>query len=169
MDVLTAISGRRSVRSFLGKEIEEEKLIRILEAARLSPSAKNMQDWKFVVVRDAGTRRQLAEAAKGQTFAAEAPVIIAACGPSPDYVMTCGQYAYTIDVSIACAYMILEAHELGIGSCWFGAFHEDRVKKILGIPDAVRVVALIPFGYPAAPVEAPPRRALAEIVSYERY
>jgi nitroreductase len=169
MDVFTAISGRRSVRAYSDTGIEEDKLRRILEAARLSPSAKNIQDWKFIVVRDPATRKKLAEAAKGQTFVSEAPVVIVACGTEPEYVMSCGQHAYTIDLSIACAYMVLEAYDLGIGSCWLGAFYEDQVKDILGIPEKVRVVAMIPFGYPAETVAARPRKTLEEIVAYEKY
>jgi nitroreductase len=169
MDVMTAISGRRSVRLFRDTDIEEDKLNLILEAARLAPSAKNMQDRKFIVVRDAATRKKLAEAANGQTFVGKAPVIIAACGTSPAYVMTCGQNAYTIDVSISCAYMILEAYELGIGSCWLGAFKESEVKSMLNIPDDLRVVAMIPFGYPADTAPAISRKRLEEMVSYEKY
>jgi nitroreductase len=169
MDVFSAIGGRRSVRAFRSADIEEDKLNRILEAARLAPSAKNMQEWKFVVVREAETRKQLAEAANGQTFVGRAPVIIAACGTAPEYVMTCGQHAYSIDVSIACAYMILEAYELGIGSCWLGAFKEPEVKSILNVPENIRVVALIPFGYPAGPAPAISRKRFEEIVSYEKY
>jgi nitroreductase len=169
MDVFTAITGRRSIRAFRDTDIGEDKLLRILEAARLAPSAKNMQDWKFIVVQDAITRKRLAEAANGQTFVGKAPVVIVACGTSPSYVMTCGQHAYTIDISIACAYMILEAYELGIGSCWLGAFREPEVKGILNIPDDIRAVAMITFGYPAETVGSRPRKRLSEIVSYETY
>jgi nitroreductase len=169
MDVFTAVSGRRSIRSYQDGDIEDDKLSRILEAARLAPSAKNMQGWKFVVVRDGGIRKRLAEACCGQTFAGKAPVIIVACGTSPDYVMAGGQHAYAVDVSIACEHMVLEAYELGIGSCWLGAFNEAEVKSILRIPDYVRVVAVIPFGYAACPASATPRKSLAEIVSYNKY
>jgi nitroreductase len=169
MDVFSAIRERRSVRDFLPTDIGKDKLLQILEAARLSPSAKNMQDWKFVVVQDAVIRKQLAEAANGQTWVAKAPVIAVACGTGTDYVMSCGQHAYTVDVSIACTHMILAAWELGIGSCWLGAFNEAAVKKILQIPDGVRVVAMIPFGYPARPVAALSRKRLDDIISYEKF
>ena len=169
MDIFTAISTRRSVRSFRVGEIEDSKLLKILEAGRLSPSAKNLQAWKFVVVRDAATRERLAAAANGQSFAGKAPVLIVACGTAPEYIMPCGQHAYAVDVSIACAHMVLEAWELGIGSCWLGAFNEAEVKKILNIPESVRIVAMIPFGYPDLPVAARPRKKLEEIVSYDKY
>jgi nitroreductase len=169
MDVFSAISGRRSVRDFLETDIEKNKLMQILEAARLSPSAKNRQEWKFIVLRDAAVRNKLAEAANGQTWAAKAPVIVVACGTETEHIMPCGQFAYTVDVSIACANMVLIATELGIGSCWLGAFDEKAVKTILDIPDRARVVAVIPFGYPAHPVPARSRKKLDEIVSYDKF
>jgi nitroreductase len=169
MDVFTAISERRSVRAFLDTDIERFKLLKILEAARLSPSAKNMQEWRFIVVQDPDTRKRLGVAANGQTYAGKAPVIIVACGTAPEYIMPCGQNGYTIDVSIACTHMILQAYELGIGSCWLGAFNEAEVKNILNIPKSVRVVAMIPFGYAAQPVPSTARKRLDDIVSYNKF
>ena len=147
----------------------EDKLNRVLEAARLSPSARNLQEWKFVVVREAGTRALLVEATLGQDFVGEAPVIIAACGTDPEGIMSCGQYRYTVDLSIAMAYMILEAHEQGLGTCWLGRLDEKRVKEILGIPDNVRVVAMTPIGYAEESPSQRPRKSLDGIVCYERY
>ncbi|ABK15222.1 MAG: nitroreductase family protein [Methanothrix sp.] len=169
MDVIEAIRKRRSIRKYQERPVEEEKLNRILEAGRLAPSAKNLQDWKFVVVRDKERRKRLAEAAKNQWFIAEAPVVIVACGTETKYVMTCGQHTYTIDVSIAVDHMTLEATELGLGTCWIGAFYEDRVKKILDVPENIRVVALLPLGYPAEDPEPRPRKPVEEIVCYERW
>jgi nitroreductase len=169
MNVMEAIEARRSIRAYLDKPVEEQKLMRVLEAARLAPSAKNIQEWKFVVVRDKATRILLADAAKGQTFVGQAPLIIAACGTVTDYVMTCGQAAYPVDLSIAVEHMVLQAVEEGLGTCWIGAFYEDQVKKILGIPDSARVVALLPLGYPASQPAARPRKPLAEIVAWEKW
>jgi nitroreductase len=173
MKVIEAIAGRRSVRSFSGRPVEEEKLLRVLEAGRLAPSARNMQDWKFVVVRDPDLRRKLAEAAKNQEFVGQAPVVIAACGTS-DYVMTCGQLTYPIDVAIAVDHMTLAAVEEDLGTCWIGAFYEEMVKEILGVPETLRVVALLPLGYPAEAAKATtatpkPRKPLREIVAYDRW
>jgi len=168
MDLVDAIRGRRSTRSFLDRAVEEEKLEKVLEAGRLAPSARNMQDWRFIVVRDEATRRRLAEAARNQEFVGQAPVVIAACGTS-NLIMTCGQPAYAVDVAIALDHMTLAAFSLGLGSCWIGAFYEGQVKKILGVPDEVRVVALLPLGYPAGPVRATPRKSLEEVVAYEHW
>ncbi len=168
MDVMEAIRGRRSIRSFMDRPVEEEKLSAVLEAGRLAPSARNLQDWRFVVVRDPATRKRLAEAARNQEFVGQAPVVIAACGTS-DMVMTCGQLAYALDVAIAVDHMTLAAFSLGLGTCWIGAFYEELVKEILGIPEQIRVVALLPLGYPDQASRPTPRKKLDEILAYERW
>lgn len=168
MDVMEAIIGRRSIRSFLSRPVEEEKLMAVLDAGRQAPSARNLQDWRFVVVKDPATRKSLAEAARNQEFVGQAPVVIVACGTS-DYVMTCGQPAYIMDVTIAVDHMTLVAFSLGIGTCWIGAFYEEKVKQILGIPERVRVVALLPLGYPAQTPKPTPRKKVDEILAYEKW
>ena len=170
MEVMEAILKRRSVRAYEPREVEEEKLLRVLEAGRLSPSASNRQERRFVVVKDAAVRKLLSEAAKNQKFVAEAPVVIAACAAvDTDYVMMCGQLAYPIDTAIAVDHMTLQAVEEGLGTCWIGAFDEDRVKKILGIPEEVRVVSLLPLGYPADVSRPKSRKSLDEIVIWEKW
>jgi len=169
MDVFAAISRRRSVRAYKPAQIEEDKLKKVLEAARLSPSASNRQDWKFVIVREKETRKKLARAAFGQSFIGEAPVVIVACGTEPKAIMACGQPTSTVDVSIACAFMMLEACEQGLGMCWIGAFKEEEVKKILKIPEPIRVVAVIPLGYPDEGPSQRERKDLDQIVCFERF
>jgi len=97
MDVFEAISRRRSIRKYKTTPVEEEKLDKILEAARIAPSAANRQEWKFLVVKDKETRQKLVNAANSQNFVGEAPVIIVACSTESERVMPCGQYAYTVD------------------------------------------------------------------------
>ncbi|MDO8685986.1 MAG: nitroreductase family protein [Clostridiales bacterium] len=169
MKVMDAITGRRSIRNFSHVEVEQEKLNLVLEAARLAPSAANGQIWKFIIVKDSATRGKIAAASGGQNFIKEAPVIIIACAEENSIVMLCGQYRYTVDLSIAMSFMILEAYEQGLGSCWIGHFKEDDVKRILGIPQDVRIVALTPLGYPAESPMQRPRKAQKEIVCYEKY
>ena len=170
MDVMEAIHQRWSVRRYLDKPVEEEKLTRVMEAARMAPSACNLQEWRFVVVRSAETRHKLMTAANRQKFVAEAPVVIAACAETDNYVMRCGQLSYPIDVAIAVDHITLKAIEEGLGTCWVGSFYEDEVRKVLGIPPPIRVVQLLTLGYPA---EEPPRRksrkALREIVMWEQW
>jgi nitroreductase len=169
MDVFTAISNRRSIRAYQAKEVEQSKIDRILEAGRLSPSAANRQEWKFIVVRDPAIKKQLVAAAHGQKSVDQAPVMLVGCAVDSSAIMPCGQYSYTVDLSIAFAYMILEAHELGLGTCWLGAFDEGAVKKALQIPKEVRVVAMTPLGYPNESPSARPRKDIGEIVSYDKY
>ena len=169
MNVMEAIKSRRSIRSYQDRPVEEEKLQAVLEAAQWAASARNMQEWKFIVVRDQERRQELMKAAKNQKFVGEAPVVIAACGTITDHVMSCGQLSYPIDVAIAVTDMTLEAVELGLGTCWIGAFREDEVKRILSIPDDVRVLALTPLGYPDEEPRDRGRKELSEIISYDKY
>ncbi|MFO8081498.1 MAG: nitroreductase family protein [Armatimonadota bacterium] len=159
MDVMDAIEQRFSVRKFKDYEVEESKLRRVLEAARLAPSARNLQEWRFVVVQNADMREALAEAANGQQFVAEAPAVIVGCAVTSEHVMSCGLHCFPIDVSIAMAYMTLEAVEQDLGTCWIGAFNADKVRNLLDIPSDVIVVGLMPIGYPDA--DAPPKKRMS--------
>jgi nitroreductase len=98
---------------------------------------------------------------------AQAPVVIAACGTETDYIMTCGQYTYPIDVAISVDHTSLEAVNQSLGTCWIGAFHEDQVKKILGVPKKIRVVVMLILGYPAESPSSRPHKKLEEIVAYD--
>ena len=169
MNVFQAIKTRRSVRSYLDKPVEEDKLLRVLEAARLAPSANNYQEWRLVVVRDDVTRQKLMAAARGQGFVGQAPVVIVCCAQTDGHVMTCGQKCYPIDVAIAIDHMTLMAVEEGLGTCWVGSFYADQVKQILGIPESVPIVELLTLGYPAKTPQPTERLSLGEIVKHERW
>lgn len=169
MTVMDAIRRRFSVRKFKPDEIEDEKLERVLEGARLAPSARNLQEWRFVVVRNPAMRAALSEAANGQRFVAEAPAVIVGCAVATEHVMSCGLHCFPIDVAIAMAYMTLVAVEEELGTCWVGAFNADRVHALLGIPPEVVVVGLMPIGYPDAEPPRKQRLSLAEIVMCERW
>ena len=147
MNVIDAIKMRKSVRRFLNKPVENEKLQHILEAARLSPSAFNRQKWRFVIVRDRQTRGKLTEIAKIPSFVGKAPVIIIACAKTDSCIMCYGQPCYPIDVAIALDHITLAAVEYGLGSCWISSFDENKVKEILSIPKEIRIIALMPIGY----------------------
>jgi nitroreductase len=170
MDVYEAIANRKSVRSFKDKDVPEEIISRLLETARLAPSASNRQEWRFIVVRDQATRKQLSVAARDQKFVGEAPVVLACCAETDGHVMACGQTCYPIDVAIAIDHITLCATADGLGTCWIGAFDEGEVKKILEIPPQIRVVGLLPIGYPkdASRVEKS-RLPLEKIVKYEQW
>ena len=169
MNVIEAIRKRYSCRAYQQKAVEPDKLDMILEAARLAPSARNMQDWRFVVVTDSRIRSQVAATTNRPDVFAKAGAIIAACSNS-DYVMRCGQAIGPIDVAIALDHITLAAVEMGLGTCWIGAFDEREVKDILGIPKEIRVVALMPIGYPSDPSIVEKRRLpFKEIVRYEHW
>ena len=168
MNVTEAIENRYSCRNYEDKPIEPDKLSLIFEAARLAPSAKNLQDWRFVAVTDPAIKHSLAVAANEQMFIAQAPVVIAACSNS-DYVMRCGQRIGAIDVSIALEHIALQATELGLATCWIGSFYPEKVRKVLDIPDDIEVVELMSLGYPADKPRAPKREPIENILCYNRW
>jgi nitroreductase len=170
MTVEEAIRTRKSVRRYRDKTIEEEKIQALLEAARLAPSASNRQEGRFVVVTDTGTRKRLVAAAANQNFVGEAACVIVCCAETDMHEMKCGQLCYPIDVAIQIDHMALRAVELELGTCWIGAFYEDQVKEVLGIPDDVRVVELLTVGYPADPsIKGKNRLPLDRIAHYEKW
>ncbi|MFC2169641.1 nitroreductase family protein [Acidobacteriota bacterium] len=171
MSVLEAVRGRKSVRRYKPDPIPEDVLFRILEAVRLSPSGKNLQPWKFILVRDTDLKKKLADASLRQHFMAEAPIIVVACGFPDDCYAHMGRYmkSWPVDVSIAVEHLILQAQEEGLGTCWIGAFEEEAVKPILNIPKNVKVLALTPLGYPNEEPRPRRRKNLEEIVSYDKF
>ncbi|HHT49637.1 MAG TPA: nitroreductase [Firmicutes bacterium] len=168
MDVMEAIRARRSIRQYENRPLPEEVLGEILEAARLAPSARNRQDWRFVVVKDEQQVQRVA-AATGQSFLATAPVIIAGVGLQPEQVMRCGVPNYAVDLAIAMTNITLAATAHGLGTCWIGSFDQEEVKKVLKIPDTYKVVELMSLGYPAEQPAARPRKPLSEVVSYDYF
>jgi len=171
MDVFEAIEKRRSIRNYESTPVPKEKLEKILEAARLAPSASNLQPWHFIVVTDAEKR----EALSGGMFAKflkQSPVVIAACGDEE----TAPKW-YAIDVAIAVENMVLAATGEGLGTCWIGSFDENQVRDILKIPKNLRVIVLLAVGYPSDKESPTPkvlrvvrkRKPLEEIVGLEEY
>jgi nitroreductase len=175
----TLVRRRRSIRRFLDTPIEREKVLACLEAARLAPSAHNIQPWRFIVVDDPSVKAGLAAAAfsglySGSKFAARAPVIIVLTA-KPDLVADRlgsriqGVPYHFVDLGIAGEHIVLQAEELGLATCWMGWFHARRVRKFLKVPRSHKIVALMPLGYAEKrPTREPPRRALREIVVFNR-
>ena len=162
MDVFEAIKERRSIRSYKDKPIGEEKLQRLLEAARLAPSAKNRQNWKFIVVKEKKIREKLVPAGYDQEFIAEAPVVIAGVA-NPAFKW------YRIDMGIAFEHIALEAVDLGLGTCWIGAFDERMVSDILNVPENLETVILMTIGYPDYMPTPIPRKDMNDIICYDLY
>ncbi len=161
MQLFEAIRGRHCIRRFRPDEIDAEKVEEILEAAKEAPSAGNLQARDFIVVRDSERRRVLADAALSQNSVSEAPLVIVVCanpGKSAAKYGSRGEELYCIqDATAAAQNILLAVHSLGLGACWVGAFDENSVRKVLGIPSEIRPVAIIPIGYPAEEPSASPR------------
>ena len=169
MELKEVIKNRKSIREYEDRPIPEDKLLRVLEAARLAPSGANSQEYKFVVVRDANRRQKLAQAAEGQTFVAQAPVVIAAVSTMPTLMMICDVPAYAVDLAIAVDHITLAAVDEGLGTCWIGAFSQEATRKILKVPAKYKIVALLPLGYPKEPGRPKNRKSLNEIICYETF
>ena len=162
MTVMQAIEARRSIRHYTDQPVTDEELLAVLEAGRLAPSARNLQGWHFTAVRDVSLRGALCTACNGQQMVAEAPAALVVWADG-ERMMGCGQSAATIDCSIALSFMLLRATELGLGSCWLGAFDQNAVKELLGLPQEAVVVAVSPLGHPAETPAARPRKDPDEV------
>ena len=173
MDVFEAIRGRRSVRAFTGENVPEETVEALLDAARMAPSAGNVQPWELIVVRDRDRKEGLVRAALDQSFIGEASVVVVVCVDLERAGWAYGQRGRTLyclqDTAAAVENMLLAAHSLGLGACWVGAFDEGLTRSILAIPDRCRPVAIVPVGHPAEKPRARSRRSLKEIVHNERF
>lgn len=171
MDVFEAMEKRHSVRSFdTSREVPEELVEKLLYCACLAPSAGNVQPWRFFVVREAGVREGLAAAALGQGFVARAPVVIVVCADLEAHAAGYGRRGvelYSIqDTAAAVQNMLLAATALGLGTCWVGAFREEEVSRVLGLPRSLRPLALIPVGYPARPGSQPGKTPHRRLTTY---
>ena len=157
MALLDLIKHRKSVRDFLDKAVEREKIMMCLEAARLAPSACNSQPWKFIVVDDRELKDKLCKAAFGgvyfiNSFCKMAPVIVVVVSEKGKFMariggMFRGTKYYLIDIGIAIEHFVLQAEDLGLGTCWIGWFNERAVKSILNIPQQKKIDVLIALGY----------------------
>jgi len=152
VDVIEAIKKRRSIRQYKAQEIPEDVLNSVLDCATLAPSAGNRQPWTFIVVKTKEIREQLVQAAGGQQFLAQAPVVIVVCADlevSGARYEDRGRTLYAFqDTAAAIENMMLAAVSYGLGTCWVGAFRETEVRKILELPANLKPVAMIPMGYP---------------------
>jgi nitroreductase len=176
MTVMEVIRNRRSVRSYSSRLIADEVMGRMRQALRSAPSANNFQPWHFILVTDEQLRRRLARIAFDQTWMGDAPVTVVACGlPELAYKKMGGRHnSVDIDVAIAVDHLTLAAVAEGLGTCWIGAFDEDKAKQLLDVPPKVKIVAMTPLGYPSSPdlnhpLDESKRKPPAEIFSSDRY
>jgi nitroreductase len=173
MDLSEVIMNRRSIRKYENKEVDDDLINKILEAGIWAPSAGNLQSWEVIVVKDHQRKVQLAVACYIREFIAQAPVVLVICAYKRRSGATYGDRGrdlYCIqDAACAAQNMLLTAHDLGLGTCWNGAFDEDSVSDLLKIPEGVRPVAIITVGYPDEKPVAPPRMELEEFIHREKY
>jgi nitroreductase len=168
MDV---IRERGSVRRYEDRPISKDLLEQVLEAARLAQSAANRQPWEFVVIQKKDMKKKLASISESFVDGAAAVIV---CIANPE---NCGHVgsldSYLVDVAIAVENMALVSWELGLGSCWIGAYDEEKVRQLLGIPENLRVASLLSLGYPmekpASQTTRQRRKQLAQIIHHEKY
>jgi len=159
MAVMDSIKQRKSVRKYLDKPVEREKIIECIEAARLAPSAENVQPWRFIVIDDPELKEEFCSQVfsgiyKPTRFTIHAPVIVVILAKLDIIANVIGKTIqgtsyYLLDIGIAGEHLVLQAQEYGIGSCWIGWFNAKKAKKVLNIPSRYKVVSLIAMGYPA--------------------
>ena len=184
MDLFEAIRTRRSVRKYTDKPVEDDKLGAVLEAVRLAPSWANMQCWRLVVVKDNATKEKISELSYVESFfapkgyksnpsmkaLAEAPMVIVLCADPTQSGVIWGQNYYLTDAGIAAQTMMLAARGQGLGTVFVGVYDEDKLRTLLNIPAAIRIVGLFPLGYAAeGKKEGPARKPLQEVCFYEQW
>jgi nitroreductase len=172
MDVEDAIRKRRSIRRFKSKDLPEGMVEKLIELANMAPSAGNLQARDFIVVRDRETKDALTAAALDQGFISQAPVDIVVCANMEriGHYGDRGRSLYTLqDVAAAVQNILLAAVSEGLGTVWVGAFDEHKVAEILGVPEHIRPVAIIPIGYPDQDPRERPKVPLEELVHYEKW
>jgi nitroreductase len=163
------IHTRYSVRAYKPDPVEEEVLHQVLEAVRLAPSADNRQPFQFIVIHTTGREAELRRIYHRAWFV-QAPLVICACGiPAQSWVRRDGKNYNDVDVAIAMDHLVLAAADLELGTCWIAAFDPAAAREVLGLPDGVEPVAFTPLGYPADQPHPKERKALSELVRYERW
>jgi nitroreductase len=167
--LLPEIANRRSVRKYLPTPVPKDVVERILEAGRRAPSAKNRQAWRFIAIQDADLRAKVEEAAFGQEYVGEAPLILALCTTNVEYKMPNGISSHPVDLGIAGAFMLLQAVHEGLGTCIVTTFREEEIKSLLTVPYSMRIVMLITVGYPDEDPEPTERLPLSRVTSKDHW
>ena len=172
-DILDLIKSRRTVKSFHPKYIPWELVARVMDAGRYAPSSGNLQNWKFIAVLEPDLKTKLAEATYDQYNIALAGVLIVVCAEpekAERYFGARGERLFTVqNCAAAIQNMLLEAHSLGLGACWVGAFNEAEVKDICDIPPSVRPQAIVAVGYPKHVPNSPPKYPLETVIYFNKW
>ena len=163
------VSKRYSARAYRSDPVPDDVLERVLEAARMAPTAANRQPFRLIVVHTAGREEQLRRIYSRDWFV-QAPIVICACGVlGQSWVRSDGKTYNDVDVAIVMDHLIMAATEAGLGTCWIGAFDVAAAREVLGLPDGVEPIAFTPLGYPADQPNPKRRKLLSDLVSYERW
>ena len=166
MDFFELIQARYSVRAYKPDPVEDGTLQRILEAARLAPTAANRQPFQIIVLKTAGRQAELRPIYPRDWFL-QAPLLLCACGiPAQNWVRRDGKNYNDVDVTIAMDHLILAAASLGLGTCWIAAFDPSAARQILRLPEGIEPIAFTPLGYPADSPRPKQRKPLSELVRY---
>jgi nitroreductase len=173
MEFEQVVKKRFMCRSYEDRDVPDEVLERILDLARRYPSAGHTQPQEFIVIRNPATKLQLAEAALGQMYVAEAPVVVAVISDTrrsyARYRERGANFYSIIDGAFAAMLLILAAINEGLGAAFVGAFDDDQVRAVFGLPAAIRPIGIVTIGYCAQPPQKLPRRPREEIIHYERW
>jgi nitroreductase len=173
MDIFQVIRDRRSIRKYKDIPVERAKIEQVLDAARLAPSWKNLQCWRFLVLTETDKRAKVLDAFPddnpGKKAIAMAPVVIVVCADPAESDVENGIPYFVADTAIAFEHLCLAAHALGLGTCWMGWYDENRIKESLGIPPTIRIVGITPLGYPDQEPKPRPRKELGEIAFFNEW
>ncbi len=158
---------RRAVRAYQDRQIEEEKLAYVLEAARMAPTANNQQPFQLIVIHTEGRDEELSRMYHREWFR-DAPIVICACAvPEEGWVRRQDKVNYRqVDVAIAVTHLTLAAAEIGLGTCWIGAFDPEATIEVLGLPEGVEPVVFVTLGYPDDEPRVKERKPLEALVRY---
>jgi nitroreductase len=169
MEVMETIAARFSVRAYRPDPVDDQTLGRVLEAARLAPTAANHQPFRVIVVHTKGREAELARVYRPAWFT-QAPLVLAVVSlPDVAWRRIDGKHYGDVDATIAMDHMILAAASMGLGTCWIAAFDPAAARAVLGLPDEAEPIAFTPLGYPAQQARAKTRRPLEDLVRYERW
>ena len=173
MDVFEAIRTRRSIRKYKDKQVPWDNIVTILQAGKYAPSAGNIQNWKFIVVKNDAKRVSISKACLQQDWMEIAPihiVVVAEPLKAERYYGTRGARLYTIQgCAAAMENMLLTAHSLGLGSCWVGAFDEHEIWRLLGLPEESSIQGIITIGYADENPEPPPKHRIEHIIFFDKW
>ncbi len=169
MRFMELIQNRYSVRAYKPDPVEEEKLQQVLEAARLAPTAANRQPFRLIVIPTEGRQAELQRIYNREWFT-QAPLVLCICTVANEgWVRMDGKPYVDVDAAIAFDHLVLAATDLGLGTCWIAAFDPAVARQVLALPDGVEPIAFTPLGYPADSPRPKRRKALSDLVRYERW